>query len=150
VSISPPLLPRYHLGYTDAVVVRLELHPLSGFKRAGELAQLVLSLYRQGRAVVVWVADDGRRKMLDDYLWTFHRLAFVPHAIWDQSVQEVREPVVLVGQPCNPIDAAVLVVGDEPPPSEWAAGFEEVHDMIPPGEPGDQRRQQWREMGFDV
>jgi len=125
------------------VAVRVELHDLPGDKRAGELAVLVERLYREGRRVVVWVQDEGRRTILDDYLWTFNKLSFVPHCAWASGMEDVSEPVVLVGEPANPNGATVLVVGDDLPPDRWAVTFEEVHDLIPPGEAGEKRRAWW-------
>jgi DNA polymerase IIIc chi subunit len=122
----------------------LVLHDLKGPKRAGRLARLVDSLHRERRRVVVWVADEGRLHVLDEYLWTFEQLAFVPHAVWAENLGDLSEPVVLVSSPANPNAADILVVGDDPPPGRWAATFAEVHDLIPPGDPGVERRAFWR------
>jgi DNA polymerase-3 subunit chi len=129
------------------VTCRLLLHPLPGDKRAGQLAKLVEELYKERRRLVVWVADEGRLQILDDYLWSFRKLSFVPHAVWSPTLGELDEPVVLVSQPANPNRASVLVIGDEPPPAEWAASFDEVHDLIPGGEDGERRRRFWQEWG---
>lgn len=127
-------------------MARLELHPLTGTKRAGRLAALVESLYQSRKRIVVWVADEGRRQILDDYLWTFRQLAFVPHAVWTPGMAtEMEEPVVLVGHPGNPNRAEALVVGDDLPPFDWAAAFAEIHDLIPPGAEGEERSRRWRE-----
>jgi len=124
-------------------MARLELHELQTEKRAGELAALLMKLYESRSRVVVWVADEGRRQILDDYLWTFQKLAFLPHVLWGPNLGDLEEAVVLVGESTNPNRATVLVVGDDPPPGEWAATFDEVHDFIPPGEGGDERRAFW-------
>jgi DNA polymerase IIIc chi subunit len=124
-------------------MARLELHQLQSEKRAGELAALLSRLHSSRTRVVVWVADEGRRQILDDYLWTFQKLAFLPHSLWGPNLGEVEEPVVLVGEPVNPNSASVLVVGDDPPPGDWAATFDEVHDLIPPGKAGEQRVAYW-------
>ena len=100
-------------------------------------------LHASRKRVVVWVADEGRRQILDDYLWTFRKLAFVPHAVWSPSLGEVDDPIVLVGEPANPNGASVLVVGDDPPPAAWATKFEEIHDLIAPGADGEERMAFW-------
>jgi DNA polymerase IIIc chi subunit len=131
---------------------RLVLHDLQSDKRAGELARLIESLAADRRRIVVWVADDGRRKIFDDWLWTFDRLAFVPHAVWQPSLGEIEDPVVLLGEPGNPNRGTILVVGDDVPPEEWARGFDEVHDLIEPGAAGKERRgwwQRWRDSASD-
>lgn len=92
---------------------------------------------------MVWVEDEGRAAILDDYLWTFDRLSFVPHAVASGGVNASDEPVVLVTSPENPNGADVLVVADGLPPLEWATGFAEVHDLLPPGEAGEERRRHW-------
>jgi len=131
------------------VTRRLELHELPGSKRAGALCHLVERLYRDRRRVVVWVGDEGRLHILDDYLWTFRRLSFVPHAVWSPELGDLDEPVVLLAEPANPNRSDVLVVGDDPPPGDWAAGFQEVHDLVPPGEEGDERRRFWEQWRRD-
>jgi DNA polymerase-3 subunit chi len=125
------------------MATRVELHELPGSKRAGELAGLVEKLYKQRRRVVVWVADEGRLKILDDYLWSFHKLSFVPHAVWTENMGSSDEPVTLLSTTANPNGAEVLVVGDELPPADWIGSFDEVHDFVPAGEAGDERRAFW-------
>jgi len=134
--------------YTSSVSARLILHPLAGEKRAGALVQVVEGLYREGRRVVIWVADEGRRQLLDDYLWTFKKLSFLPHAMWQPGMDEPVEPVILAGEPDDAIAAEVLAVGDEIPPAEWAATFSEIHDFVPPGAAGEERTRRWREAGL--
>ena len=127
-------------------MTRLELHPLPGAKRAAEVAELVARLHGERRRVVVWVSDEGRLRILDDFLWTADKLAFLPHAVWAEGIDVADEPVVLVCRPVNPNRAAVLVVGDGLPPLDWAAGFDEVHDLVAPGDAGDERRSHWQQL----
>ncbi|NOZ79912.1 MAG: DNA polymerase III subunit chi [Acidobacteria bacterium] len=129
-------------------MARLILHPLPGEKRAGKLAQTVEELYTAGRRLVVWVADEGRRQVLDEYLWSFRKLSFIPHVIWTDQAESPPEPVVLAGERVNPPGADTLVVGDDIPPLEWVESFEEVHDFIPPDEAGEERTRRWREAGL--
>jgi DNA polymerase-3 subunit chi len=126
-------------------MTRLVLHDLKSDKRAGELARLIESLAAEGHRMVVWVADEGRRKIFDDWLWTFDKGSFVPHSMWEVAMGEVEEPVILSGDEGNPNRATVLVVGDDLPPADWARGFDEVHDLIPPGDVGADRRAWWRQ-----
>ena len=124
-------------------VAHLELHTLRSEKRAGELAVLLERLHRARARVVIWVADEGRRQIFDDYLWTYQKLAFLPHVLWSPQLGEVEDAIVLVGEPANPNRATVLVVGDDPPPGPWAATFDEVHDLLAPGPVGEERRMFW-------
>lgn len=131
------------LEYTLSVV-RVLTHPLPSPKRAACVVREVVRLYGERRPVVVWVVADNLRAALDDYLWNFEKLAFLPHVVWTSDMGGVDDPVVLVGEPANPNHAEVLVVGDEPPPEGWATEFDEVHDFIAPGEEGVTREAWWR------
>ena len=124
-------------------VAHLELHTLRSEKRAFELAVLLERLHQERRRVVVWVADEGRRQIFDDDLWTYQKLAFLPQVLWSPKLGEVDDAVVLVGEPANPNRATVLVVGDDLPPGPWAATFDAVHDLIAPGPAGEERRDFW-------
>ena len=101
-------------------------------------------LHGERRRVVVWVSDEGRLRILDDFLWTADKLGFLPHAVAAEGVDMTGEPAVLVCRPVNPNRAAVLVVGDGLPPLDWAAGFDEVHDLVTPDAAGDERRVHWQ------
>ena len=45
---------------------------------------------------------------------------------------------------CFPNGATVLVIGDDLPGEDWAKEFDEVHDLIPPGDEGEERRAWWQ------
>jgi DNA polymerase-3 subunit chi len=143
-SSSSGTLDRGHRAALHSrAVTRVELHPLAGSKRAGQLARLIDELYSSGRRIVVWVEDEGRLQALDDFLWTFTKLGFVPHTVWAPSMGDVDDPVVLVGVPANPNGAQVLVVADDPPEGAWMTGFEEIHDLVPEGPEGAARTAAW-------
>lgn len=124
-------------------MTRVMTHTLPGTKRAGLVVREVERLYSEGRKTVVWVADDRLRTVLDEYLWTFEQLAFIPHIVWTENMGEVVDPVVLVSQEANPNGAEALVVADDLPPEDWASTFDEVHDFIPPGDEGIERSAWW-------
>jgi len=124
-------------------VADVVLHDLRSPKRARQLAALLVQLHQEGERVVVWVADEGRRQILDDYLWTFEKLAFLPHILWSRPLGEIDDPIVLVGEAANPNRASMLVVGDDLPDGPWAATFDVVHDLVGADEEGAARRDFW-------
>ncbi len=130
-------------------MAQVDLHALKIPKRAKQVAELLDQLHRRGGRVVVWVADDGRRQILDNYLWTFDKLAFVPHLLWSPRLGDVDDPIVLVGEPVNPNRASMLVVGDDLPDGSWAATFEVVHDLAGADEEGTARREFWERWRLD-
>jgi DNA polymerase-3 subunit chi len=149
VQLIAHCLPPLRLSVTILFMPDLRLHRLRSPKRAGELAALLGRLYGEGQRIVVWVEDEGRRQILDDYLWSFEKLSFLPHLLWGPELGEVEDPIVLVGEPANPNRAATLVVGDGLPPGGWAAAFDSVHDFIPPGDEGADREEFWTRWSAD-
>ena len=135
----------WHGGVVCRNVADVVLHTLRSPKRARQLAALLVQLHGEGARVVVWVADEGRRQILDDYLWTFEKLAFLPHILWSPPLGEVDDAIVLVGQPANPNRASILVVGDDLPDGQWAATFDVVHDLVGADEDGAARREFWEQ-----
>jgi DNA polymerase IIIc chi subunit len=129
---------------TLGAVAELHLHRIDGTKRAGWVVQTVQELNAAGHRVVVWVADEGRRSILDDYLWTFEQGSFIPHAIWGPALGEVPDPVVLLGEEANPNGGTDLVVADDAPPPAWAAGFDRVHDVLTADADGQERERFWQ------
>lgn len=121
----------------------IELHQLKSPKRARQLAALLTELHESGGRIVVWVADEGRRQILDDYLWTFEKHVFLPHVLWSPALGDVEDPIVLVGDPVNPNRASILVVGDDLPDGQWAATFATVHDLVGTDDEGATRREFW-------
>jgi DNA polymerase IIIc chi subunit len=132
-----------HGAVEFSIVARIELHQLRSPKRARQLAELLADLQARGARIVVWVADEGRRQILDDYLWTFEKLAFVPHILWNPDLGEVDDPIALVGEEANPNRASMLVVGDDLPDGSWAASFDIVHDLVGTDGEGAARREFW-------
>jgi len=130
-------------------VAVVEIHHLKSPKRAKQLAGLLVELHGRGSRVVVWVADEGRRQILDDYLWTFEKLAFLPHVSWTPGLGEVDDPIVLVGEAANPNRASILVVGDDLPDGSWAATFDVVHDLVGADDEGKTRRTFWERWSKD-
>ncbi|MCD4750741.1 MAG: DNA polymerase III subunit chi [Thermoanaerobaculales bacterium] len=126
-------------------MTRIVTHQLPSAKRAGFVVREILRIYGERRRVVVWVADEARRRVLDDYLWTWEKLSFLPHCVWSAGMGQIEDPVVLLGEVGNPNGAEALVVADDLPPEDWICEFDEVHDFIPPGDEGVERERWWAE-----
>ncbi len=132
------------------LVARVIVHRLSGSKKARDACQLVESLYLAGRRVQVWLADERKAAMFDEYLWTFADEAFVPHARWEGN-GEVEEPVVVTSGPLLRWgQAQVLILLDPPEDVENLSLFEEVHDFVTTAPTDAGRAEAWRAAGFEV
>jgi DNA polymerase-3 subunit chi len=127
------------------------IHRLPGTKKALELCRLAEALYLGGKRLVVWVSDEGRAGILDDFLWTFAQHSFVPHLRWNGRDAEVEDPVVLVtGQLANPNEATVLIIADLLAEPRQAADFAEIHDLLTPAAEDTGKQEAWEAAGFAV
>ncbi|MCS7181501.1 MAG: DNA polymerase III subunit chi [Thermoanaerobaculum sp.] len=126
---------------------RVLLYRLAGSKKALDACRLVERLYLKGHRVVVWLQDQGRAVIFDQYLWTFSDTSFVPHRLaMDQKA--VEEPVAIVaGELYNPNGADHLVVLEAPKNLKQVHDFAVVHDLLVAGE---ERRERWEAAGFAV
>lgn len=129
---------------------RVTIHRLPGSKKALDACRLVEGLYLAGKRVVVWLADERKAKMFNDYLWTFADESFVPHAL-SNGTGGVEEPVAVVtGALASAGHAQALVLLDPPDDLKVLALFEEVHDFVTTAPVDAGRAEAWRHAGFEV
>lgn len=83
-----------------------------------------------GRARVVVTADDDMLRRLDQQLWTFSALDFVPHCMLDSPAAVLQAtPIVLAADPTQAPHHEVLVnLGDSVP--EGFARFQRVIEVV--------------------
>ena len=63
--------------------------------RACEIAE---QTYGQGQRLQIIAANEEQATRLDDLLWTWKPDSFVPHGIWEESADQVAQPVVITGR----------------------------------------------------
>jgi len=89
--------------------------------------ELVRNAYRSGRRVAVRTPDRATAQQLDQLLWRFEALAFVPHVHVDDPL--ASQTPVLIGHAEEstdwPHDDLIFNLADDPPP-----GFERFRMMI--------------------
>lgn len=131
-------------------MARIILHRLAGAKKALDACRLVEKLYLAGRRVAVWLADERKAQLFDQYLWTFADESFVPHAL-ATGPDVMEEPVVLITGPLRRTPGAeVLVLLDVPPNLQAVKDFDEAHDFITTAPDDVGRAEAWRSAGFEV
>ena len=92
---------------------------------------------------MIWVEDPSHRNAFDEYLWNHEKLAFIPHISWEPDMGKVQDPIVLLGEPGEGNGSEILLVADGRPPEDWAGHFFEIHEFLPPGEAGEERKAWW-------
>src|SRR5690606_20096103 len=90
---------------------------------------------------------------LDDLLWSFSDISFLPHALADDPGKAAMAPIVLGWEGAAPAPAAVLINLSEAIP-EFVADFERVVEPVQPlpGPRGRarERYRTYRERGWEL
>lgn len=132
-------------------MARVILHRLAGTKKALHACRLVEKLYLAGRRVAVWLADERKAQLFDQYLWTFADESFVPHSLVRGDQDGGEDPVILItGSLSGTSVVDVLVLLDVPDNLDGLRGFYEVHDLITTAPEDVGRVEAWHGAGFEV
>ncbi len=110
-------------------MTRVEFIKLNRPERAAILCGLAEEFFLAGQRVLVMVQDDNQGVTLDQFMWTWKKSAFIPHAYDNGSVECHDEPVVIVCVEENPNGAEVLLLG-HPCSVEFLRHFKHVIDFV--------------------
>lgn len=92
-------------------MTRIEFVKLERPEKARHLCELAEEFYLQGERVLVMVQDDNQGVTLDQFMWTWKKAAFLPHAYDNGSQECFDEPVVISIREENSNGAGVLIAG---------------------------------------
>ena len=92
-------------------MTRIEFVKLERPEKARHLCELAEEFYLNGERVLVMVQDDNQGVTLDQFMWTWKKAAFLPHAYDNGSQECFDEPVVISIREENPNGAGVLIAG---------------------------------------
>lgn len=108
---------------------------------------------RQGLMVHIHAGSRDDAMGLNDLLWTFQDISFLPHCLADEQRDPESAPVVIGWAGQQPRSDGVLINLDADVP-EFAAGFSRIVEPVPPRSPErEQARDRWRryrEMGCEL
>ena len=108
--------------------------------------------WSQGNSVYIMVNDTDEAHKIDDLLWTYQDVSFLPHARIDEL--DDRETSVVIGWPgTTPLEADVIINLTESVP-ECVTQYQRVIEIVAENsrhrDQGRQRYKRYREMGFDM
>lgn len=83
------------------------------------LPKLLESVIAKGNNVHILCENDEQVKVLDDYLWTYEQLSFLPHATYQDDLLE-KQPIVLSVNDNNLNNASVLVLSEPKLPQNFS------------------------------
>lgn len=100
--------------------------------------RLVEKMYTQKQRGVLWVPDADMYQRLNDVLWTFSKISFIPHGGKSDGVAPEDQPFWMTTVLENPNDARVLVTVGAPcveVESVKKLGFDRVVDVCAQANP---------------
>jgi DNA polymerase-3 subunit chi len=96
--------------------------------RMAAACHFAVKAWRAGRKVAVAIADSPSARRIDQWLWTFEPLAFIPHVAADSPL--AAETPVLIGEPGTAWPHRdVLINLDESMPPD-VDGFQMVVEVV--------------------
>jgi len=108
-------------------------------------------VYQQGHSIYIDVPNHEIADKIENLLWTYHDISFIPHALADTDPSKI--PVVIGWPGTEPVEFDVLInLTDRIP--ESAASFSRIIEIIPSEssarQHGRERFKQYRGLGFEL
>lgn len=113
---------------------------------------LSTKIIRQGLNIHIHTDSRDTAGSMDDYLWTFKDVSFLPHKLVDES-DRLETPITIGWDGCNPGNNDVLInLGLNIP--DFADTFDRIIEIVaangPIREQARDRYRQYRDMGFEL
>ena len=129
----------------------VEFIEIMGGKLAPHICAQAQRFFAQRQRVLIVVADERQARGLDDFMWRWDKLAFLPHCIDDSSPASAAEAVVITTKEHNG-NAATVLIAAAPCELEFMRGFSHVVEFVPKWDEqltaaARQRFSAWREAG---
>jgi DNA polymerase-3 subunit chi len=108
--------------------------------------------YAQGNKVYIMAPDQAEAMNLDDLLWTYHDISFLPHArVGDAAASDAPIAIGWPGAAVPDADVLINLTGSVP---DCVASFARIVEIVA-DEPlqkqlGRERYRQYRERGFEL
>lgn len=129
----------FYVGKTSSLQARLLL-----------ACKVVVKAHQQNLHTYIHTDDPTTSARLDDLLWTFHDLSFIPHALAPDN-NDVR---VLIGHAHEPMENCDLLINLSNEVPEFFSRFERLAEIIDQEEPillaGRKRYQFYRDRGYNL
>lgn len=130
----------FYVGKTSSLQARLLL-----------TCKLVLKAHAQQLHTYIHTDSFATSSKLDDMLWTFNDLAFIPHALASSEYQKAR---TLIGHDHEPMENCGLLINISNEIPEFFSRFERLAEIIDQEQPvllaGRKRYQFYRDRGYTL
>jgi DNA polymerase-3 subunit chi len=90
---------------------------------------LVEQIYRDQKKAIIYTSSIERAEEIDRILWILKQESFIPHKIFKYEESDALEPIGIVTQEINPINAQIIIL-DSPCKIEFAKKFSTIYDFV--------------------
>lgn len=95
------------------------------------VCRLIEKIYKQGHHFYIHTPDHSTAKQLNDLLWTFNDISFIPHAIYDAALNPAQKPPILIGYDEQTKLTGEILVNLTSRAPEFFAQFSRIIEIIP-------------------
>ncbi len=90
---------------------------------------LVEQIYKDKKKAIIYTQSIERAEEIDRILWILKQESFIPHKIFKYEELDALEPIGIVTQEINPINAQIIIL-DSPCTIEFAKKFSTIYDFV--------------------
>ena len=95
------------------------------------ICRLIEKAYKQGNHFYIHTADHTAAKHLNDLLWTFNDISFIPHTLYDVALHTSEKPPILIGHDDNAKLSGEILVNLTLRVPEFFTQFQRIIEIVP-------------------
>ncbi len=129
-----------------------DFYVLNGVRKSGRFtASITSKAWLHGNSVYIIAKDAHQAEVIDDFLWTYHDISFLPHSKIDDV--DSKSPVTIGWSGSDSADADIIINLTDSVP-DCVKNYKRIIEIIidDPDEKnrGRQRYKVYRDMGFEM
>ena len=130
---------------------RADFYILTGPASPARLACTIANkAWQQGRRVHISTASREEAVKMDDLLWTFHDISFLPHALADETGAE--QACITIGWPDSTLPDRDVLINLTAQAPDLEGKFARIIEIVAPEakQQARERYRQYRDRGFEL
>ena len=133
---------------------QVDFYILEGNRQPDHVAcQLTARAFQQDLKILIRTRDEATAQALDNRLWTFSDISFIPHSLLSEDQGDISSPVLVSWQTCPPTHRDVMLnLGARIP--DCVSDFARIVEIVTPDDESRQAARQryrdYRERDFDL
>lgn len=117
----------------NRIMTRVDFYLMESGDKEQFTCRLINKIFDKKHRVYVHTADEVQAQKLDQLLWTYHDLAFIPHGLVAGRPVAAELPVLIGhGEPPEDCHEVLVSLSDNPP--IFFSRFERVAEVVAPTE----------------